>query len=42
MADSGDYTANSQFRWSGTSYVKLNDGGVSAITNAEIDAILAA
>jgi len=39
MADSGDYAANSQFRWGGTEYVKLNDGGVSAITNAEIDSI---
>ena len=39
MADSGTYTANSQFRWGGTAYVKLNDGGVSAITNAEIDSI---
>ena len=39
MADSGDYAANSQFRWGGTAYVKLNDGGVSAITNAEIDSI---
>lgn len=43
MADYGeDYAANTQFRWSGTTYVKLNDGGVSAITNAEIDDILAA
>ena len=41
MADSGDYTANSQFRWGGTAYVKLNDGGVSTITNAEIDSITA-
>ena len=41
MADSGDYAANTQFRWSGTTYVKLNDGGVSAITNAEIDTIVA-
>ena len=41
MADSGDYTANSQFRWGGTTYVKLNDGGVSAITNSEIDTITA-
>lgn len=39
MADSGDYSANSQFRWSGTSYVKLNDGGVSPITNEEINTI---
>ena len=42
MADSGDYTANTQFRWSGTTYVKLADGGVSSITNAEIDTIVAA
>lgn len=41
MADSGDYSANSQFRWSGTAYVKLNDGGVSEITNSEIDTIVA-
>ena len=41
MEDSGDYATNTQFRWSGTSYVKLNDGGVSAITNAEIDTITA-
>ena len=41
MADSGDYTANTQFRWGGTAYVKLNDGGISAITNAEIDVITA-
>lgn len=39
MADSDDYSANSQFRWSGTSYVKLNDGGVSPITNEEINTI---
>lgn len=41
MADSGDYAANTQFRWGGTAYVKLADGGVSSITNAEIDTILA-
>lgn len=41
MADSGDYAANTQFRWGGTAYVKLSDGGVSAITNAEIDTIVA-
>jgi hypothetical protein len=41
MADSGDYSANTQFRWSGTTYVKMADGGVSSITNAEIDTILA-
>ena len=42
MADSGDYSANTQFRWGGTTYVKLSDGGVSSITNAEIDTIVAA
>lgn len=42
MADADGYSANTQFRWSGSSYVKLNDGGVSAITNSEIDTILAA
>ncbi len=39
MAAQGDYSADSQFRWGGSAYVKLNDGGVSEITNAEIDAI---
>lgn len=41
MADSGNYAANSQFRWGGSTYVQLYDGGVSAITTAEIDAIVA-
>lgn len=41
MADSGDYAANTQFRWGGSAYVKLADGGVSAITNSEIDSIVA-
>ena len=41
MADSTSYAANSQFRWGGTTYVKMNDGGVSSITNAEIDTIVA-
>lgn len=41
MADTTDYDANTQFRWGGSAYVKLNDGGVSAITNAEIDVITA-
>lgn len=41
MDDSGDYAANTQFRWSGSAYVKLADGGVSSITNAEIDTIVA-
>lgn len=42
MADSTSYAANTQFRWSGTTYVKLSDGGVSEITNSEIDTIVAA
>ncbi len=41
MADSTSYAANSQFRWSGSAYVKMADGGVSAITNSEIDTIVA-
>lgn len=41
MADSTNYNAGAQFRWGGTTYVKLNDGGISSITNAEIDAITA-
>lgn len=40
MADSTNYSANSQFRYGGTTYVKLSDGGVSSITTAEIDAIV--
>lgn len=40
MADSGDYSENTQFRWGGTTYVKLSDGGVSSITNSEIDTIV--
>jgi len=31
------YGANSQFRWGGSAYVKLGDGGVSPISNSEID-----
>lgn len=42
MADSTNYAANTQFRWGGSAYVKLSDGGVSSITNAEIDTIVAA
>ena len=41
MADSTSYAAYTQFRWSGSSYVKMMDGGVSSITNAEIDTIVA-
>jgi len=35
------YDINTQFRWGGTTYVKLNDGGIVPITNAEIDEIVA-
>lgn len=41
MTDSSTYGANTQFRWGGSAYVKLNDGGVTSITNTEIDTILA-
>ena len=37
MAASGDYTENTQFRWGGTTYVKLNDGGISEMTTTEMD-----
>lgn len=36
-----NYAANTQFRWSGTAYVKMLDGGMSPITNSEIDTIVA-
>jgi len=39
LVDSGSYSANDQFRWGGSEMVKMADGGVTAITNAEIDAI---
>lgn len=38
MNSSTNYEANSQFRWGGTSYVRLNDSGCSAMTTTEIDA----
>lgn len=42
MSDSGDYVANTQFRWGGSTYVMLSDSsGISSITNAEIDTIVA-
>lgn len=41
MSNSTTYGANTQFRWGGSSYIKMNDGGVSSITTAEIDTILA-
>lgn len=41
MASTTNYDANTQFRWGGSAYVKLADGGASSITNAEIDTIVA-
>ena len=41
LAASTSYAVNTQFRWSGSTYVELSDGNISAITNAEIDTILA-
>lgn len=39
--DAGEYQ-NTQWRWTGSQFVKLTDGsGVSPITNSEIDAIVA-
>lgn len=40
MDDSASYTTNTQFRWSGTAYVKMLDGGIRPITSAEIAAIV--
>ena len=34
-----EYPVNSQYRWGGSAYVKLNDGGASPITDEEIDEI---
>lgn len=41
MADSTTYGTNSQFRWSGSAYVKMADGGVTSISNSEIDTMMA-
>ena len=40
MADSTSIISNSQLRFSGTTYVKLADGGVTSITNGEIDTVV--
>ena len=40
MAGSTSYAANTQFRWGGTAYVKMLDGGIRPITSAEIQAIV--
>lgn len=35
------YYANSQYRWGGSTYTQIYDSGVTAITNGEIDTIVA-
>lgn len=42
MNGTDTYPTNSQYRWATDTYVKLNDGGMTAITTAEIDTIVAA
>lgn len=37
MNGTDDYPTNSQYRWATNTYVKLNDGGVSELTTAEMD-----
>ena len=36
--DTITWPAGTEFRWGGTSYVKINDGGLSSMTNTEMDA----
>lgn len=35
--DTITWPAGTEFRWGGTSYVKINDGGLSSMTNTEMD-----
>lgn len=37
MNSDSTYTVNSEFRWGGTTYVRLNDSGCTEMTNAEMD-----
>lgn len=37
MNGDATYLTNSEYRWSGTMYAKLNDGGMSEMTTAEMD-----
>lgn len=39
MTATDDYSANSEFRWGGSAYVKINDGGSSEMTTDEMDTI---
>ena len=41
MNGNDTYPTNSEFRWGGTQYGQIYDGGSTAITNAEIDIITA-
>lgn len=37
MAATTDYPENTEFRWGGSAYVKINDGGISEMTTSEMD-----
>lgn len=37
MNSDSTYTANSEFRWGGTTYVRLNDSGCTEMTTSEMD-----
>lgn len=41
LAASTTYAVNTEFRWTGTAYSQIYDGGTTPITNAQIDTILA-
>ena len=40
VLSAGDYM-NMEFRWGGTTYIKISDSGLTPITNSEIDTIVA-
>ena len=37
MNGNDSYPTNTQFRWGGSAYVKLNDGGIAEMTTTEMD-----
>ena len=37
LSASTNYAANSEFRWGGSTYVQLNDGGIAPMTTSEIE-----
>lgn len=41
MADSTNYATNTQFRWSGTTYVEIISGGYTLATDSDINALFA-